>query len=166
MSRRRPEFGSQQLSRGVYQAPADWNSSSIALPVDSLTDEPLGRCCWALFAFCRPAVVPSALSSEGVRESSYSTRKAVHYLPPSSRANRCWQNCSHITRRTEEGITRGSERSRADCSRHTSLQEREVRRTFVRGRGVGGIGSTGSQVSMRRSGACHPHLHSRQQASF
>src|SRR6516165_6714319 len=43
ISRRRPDFGSQHLSRGTDRVPADWSSSSVALPVDSLADEPLGR---------------------------------------------------------------------------------------------------------------------------
>ena len=90
-------------------APADWSSSSVALPVDSLADEPLGRRCSTSFAFCRHAIVPSALSGEGVWESFFfSTHKAVHYLPPSSRANLRWQNYSHITRRNEERHERGA----------------------------------------------------------
>ena len=43
MSQRQPDFGSQHLSRGTDRVPADWSSSSVALPVDSLADEPLGR---------------------------------------------------------------------------------------------------------------------------
>src|SRR5690242_4289080 len=51
---------------------------------------------------------PPPLSGRGVRESCRSVRKAVHYSPPSSEANLRWQNRSHITRRTEEGLTRGA----------------------------------------------------------
>ena len=108
ISRRAPDFGSQHLSRGTDRVPADWSSSSVALPVDSLADEPLGRRCSALFAFCRRAVVPSALSGEGVRLSQCSVRKAVHYLPPSSRANLRWRNRSRLSRRTETRLTRGA----------------------------------------------------------
>ena len=122
MSQRAPDFGSQQLSRRTDRVPADWSSSRRALPVDSLVDEPLGRCCWASFAFCRRAVVPAALSGEGVREGFRSARKAVHYLPPSSRANRRWQNHSHITRRTEESLTRGADPVAANEKRHTGYQ--------------------------------------------
>ena len=61
----------------------------------------------------RPAVVPPALSGGGVRESHGSARKAVHNLPPSSRANRRWQNHSRLSRRTEEGYDRGAERGGA-----------------------------------------------------
>ena len=43
MSQRQPDFGSQHRSRRTDQVPADWSSSSLALPVDSLADEPLGR---------------------------------------------------------------------------------------------------------------------------
>ena len=83
MSRRRPAIGSQHLSRGMNGVPADWSSSSVALPVDSLADERLGPCCWALFAFCRPAVVPSALSSEGVREKMIQpVRRCITHLLP------------------------------------------------------------------------------------
>src|SRR6516165_10446431 len=114
MSPRRPDFGSQHLSRRTDRVPVDWSSSSIALPVDSLADEPVGRWCWASFAFCRPALVPPSLSGGGVRESGCSTRKAVHDSPPSSEANLCWQNRSHITRRTEERLVRGALRSGAD----------------------------------------------------
>jgi hypothetical protein len=43
MSQRRPDLGSQHLSRGMNQIPTDWSSSSVALPGDSLADEPHGR---------------------------------------------------------------------------------------------------------------------------
>ena len=43
ISQRRPDFGSQHLSRGTNRVPADWSSGSVALPMDSLADEPLGR---------------------------------------------------------------------------------------------------------------------------
>src|SRR5947209_4503578 len=107
MSQRTPDFGSQQLSRGTDGVPADWSSSSRALPVDSLADERLGHGCSAVFALCRHAVVPSALWGEGIRMSPCSARKAVHYLPPSSRTNRHWQNRSHLSRRTVTRLIRG-----------------------------------------------------------
>lgn len=66
MSQRRPDIGFQHHSRGANRAPADWSSSRVALPVDSLADEPLGRRCSALFAFCCHTVVPRTLSSRGV----------------------------------------------------------------------------------------------------
>src|SRR5262245_24865215 len=50
--------------------------------------------------FTRRAIVPSALSGEGVRGSRGSTRKAVRYPPPSSGANLHWQNHSCLTWRT------------------------------------------------------------------
>src|SRR5258707_3165830 len=88
MSQRPPDLGSQHHSRGVDRAPADWSSSIVALPMDSLADEPLGRRCSAAFAFCRHAIVPSALSGEGIWESFFSQpiRRCITYLLPAGSA--------------------------------------------------------------------------------
>lgn len=55
-----------------------------------------------------------------------SARKAVHNSPRSSEANLRWQNRSHISRRTEEGPSRGAERLFCEhCYPQVSATSRE-----------------------------------------
>ena len=50
----------------------------------------------------------------------------MHDSPPSSEANLCWQNRSHITRRTEEVLARGAERLFSEhCYPRVSTTSRE-----------------------------------------
>jgi hypothetical protein len=112
ISERPSGFGFQHHSRRANRAPVDWSSSSQALPLDSLADERLGRRCSAVFAFSCHAVFPRSLSSRGVRVNCGSSRKAGLYSPPSSEANRCWQNRSYHSRRTQTGFPSGASRLR------------------------------------------------------
>jgi hypothetical protein len=83
MSKRRPDFGSQHLSRRANRTPADGSSSRIALPVDSLADEPLGRDARPHSPFAAMLLSPEPFRVEvsGRTEAQPVRRCITHLLP-------------------------------------------------------------------------------------
>src|SRR5215472_15166110 len=83
MSQRRPDFGSQHLSRGTDRIPADWSSSSVALPIDSLADEPLGRDAGPYSPFAAMLLSPQPFRVEvSGRAGAQPVRRCITHLLP------------------------------------------------------------------------------------
>ena len=80
---------------------------------------------------------PDSFEPRCLGELNRSNHQAVHNSPPSSVANPCWRNQSHIARRTEEGCFRGALKSGANSISplvDAKRRRESARRFFVHAR--------------------------------